>query len=165
MKELEISYKIKVYEHLKEMNEQDAELLQVAGVATELSYSPYSNYKVGCAIRMEDGSIVKGANQENASYPVCICAEGVALANASANFPGKAIEAMAITIRTPKGDSHAPVAPCGLCRQNILEHQNRQSSPIKIILRGELGEIYEVGSIKDLLPLNFSGDDLPNSGS
>lgn len=160
MKEIEIFAKIRVFENVQEMNEEDRELMSLAHIATDLSHSPYSEFKVGCAIRLTNGEIVKGANQENASYPVCLCAEGVALANAAANFPNVAIDTMAITLRTKTGNINYPVAPCGLCRQSISEYENRHGKKIQLLLQGDSGEIYHINSIRDILPLSFSSKDL-----
>jgi cytidine deaminase len=155
MKKIDHHFTIEEYQ-LQELNQEEQSLIQKAKDATALSHSPYSRFRVGCAILLENGETVLGANQENAAYPVCLCAEGVALANAAANFNKVSIVSMAITIATEHGKMLDPVAPCGLCRQSILEYENRQNKNISLYLKGEGEKIYKVQSIKDLLPLNFS---------
>ncbi len=159
MKKIEHQFTIEEYQ-LEELNATEQSLMHKATTATQLSYSPYSNFKVGCAILLENGETVVGANQENAAYPICLCAEGVALANATANHHKVPIVSMAITIATLNQKVQDPVAPCGLCRQSILEYENRQQKNISIYLKGEGKKVYKVNSIKDLLPLNFSDKDL-----
>lgn len=159
MKIHEITTQIEVY-HIDELSDKDKTLLQHAKEACFLSHSPYSNFKVGCAIRSNNGSISKGANQENAAYPVCLCAEGVALAHAAMLHPGVPFESMAITVKTQNGKAVRPVGPCGICRQSILEYENRFKQPIRIIMHGDSGDVYVIQSIKDILPLSFEADDL-----
>lgn len=159
MKQIEIKNKIDVYE-FEELNEKDQQLLISARNACDLSHSPYSNFKVGCAISIQGENIVVGANQENASYPVCICAEGVALANASMQFPNTPIETIAITVKTANQSTKSPIAPCGVCRQNIAEYENRYQKNIRLILQGETGDVFVLNSIKEILPLSFGAADL-----
>jgi cytidine deaminase len=159
MKTIEIKNTIYV-STFDELDSRDKELILEARNACELSHSPYSHFKVGCAIRMQNDKIVLGANQENAAYPVCLCAEGVALANASMQYPHQPIHTMAITIKTLTQSTNNPIAPCGVCRQSISEYENRFQSPIRILLQGEIGEVYILSSIKEILPLSFGAADL-----
>jgi len=159
MNKIEVKATIEEYD-LSELSKTEQDLINQAKEATKLSYSPYSHFKVGCAIILENGVTVQGANQENASYPVCLCAEGVALANAAANHFQIPIVSMAVTISTKLGKVQHPVAPCGLCRQSILEYENRQQKNIAIYMKGENDKVFKVNSIKDLLPLHFSDKDL-----
>lgn len=122
--------------------------------ATDNSYSPYSNFKVGAALQLEDGTIVIGANQENAAFSVTMCAERSAIFNAQSNHPNLAITTIAITAKNVNGLVHTPISPCGSCRQVILEMEQRYKRNIKILLCGSEG-IYVINSIKDLLPLSF----------
>ncbi len=156
MKELNITTKVKVYHSPEELNEADSELLSLAKASLANSYSPYSNFKVGAALRFEDGTLIGGSNQENASYPLCLCAERVALSAADSVHPGKKIYAIAITIQSEKKGISEPVSPCGACRQSLCEAENKLGHPIRIILYGESGEVYELASAKDLLPLGFN---------
>ncbi len=159
MNKIEVKATIEEYD-LSELSTAEQDLINQAKEATKLSYSPYSHFKVGCAIVLENGATVQGANQENASYPVCLCAEGVALANAAANHFQVPIISIAVTISTKLGKVQHPVAPCGLCRQSILEYENRQQKNIAIYMKGENDKVFKVNSIKDLLPLHFSDKDL-----
>lgn len=122
--------------------------------ATDNSYSPYSNFKVGAALQLEDGTIVIGANQENAAFSVTMCAERSAIFNAQSNHPDLGIATIAIAAKNVNGLVHIPISPCGSCRQVILEMEQRYKRNIKILLCGSEG-IYVINSIKDLLPLSF----------
>lgn len=119
------------------------------------SYSPYSKFQVSAAILLENGKILTGANQENAAYTMCICAERVALAAASSEYPEIPVKAMAITVKNKLNPVKSPAAPCGACRQVLSETEDRFNNKIKIFLQGEEGEIFELASAKDLLPLFF----------
>jgi|JI6StandDraft_1071083.scaffolds.fasta_scaffold142127_2 cytidine deaminase len=160
MQPKQISFQLRVFENEKELNEADQLLMKSAKEALQFSYSPYSHFKVGASILLENGAIVSGSNQENASYPVCVCAEVSALNAASSLHPNIPMKKMAITVKSPRQLISKPAAPCGQCRQTILEYENRFQQNIEILLMGEEGEVYAVDSVKDLLPLHFSGVDL-----
>lgn len=151
----EISYKI--YESLDEMSSTDQELLLQARHYSNRSYSPYSKFKVGVAARLKSGQIIGGANQENASFPISICAEQTVLTNCVINHPNDPILKIAITAKAIGKPVALPVTPCGSCRQSIAEYEQRQSRQIQLILQGESGQIYVIDSIKHLLPLSFDG--------
>ncbi len=155
MTELDINVKVRVFENMKALEPKDEALLQAAKGALNNSYSPYSSFKVAAAVLLENGEILTGTNQENASYPVGICAEGTVLSAVSAMHPNVAVKKMAVTVKSGKGLVSSPVAPCGICRQRIYEYEMRFNSDIEIIMMGEEGEVYAVKSIKDLLPLAF----------
>ena len=138
----------------EELDDMSKALVKNAIEATDKSYSPYSHFKVGAALRLEDGTIVIGANQENAAFPVTMCAERAAIFNAQSNHPELAITAIAIAAKNIEGQVKTPVSPCGSCRQVILEMEQRYQRNIKILLCGTDG-IYVIDSIKDLLPLSF----------
>jgi cytidine deaminase len=110
--------------------------------------------------RLISGEIVKGTNQENASFPAGICAERVLLSAASSLFPGVAIETMAISYHNLHGSNGKPISPCGICRQSMMEFQTRTKHPIRIILSGQNGEVYLLKSATDLLPLVFTAEDM-----
>jgi cytidine deaminase len=160
MNEIEIKIKVKVFKHLHDLKPADEALMQAAKRALHNSYSPYSAFKVAAAVLLENGEILTGTNQENASYPAGICAEGTVLSAASAIYPGVTIKKMAVTVKNTRHVAASPVSPCGICRQRILEYETRFNSDIEIIMMGEEGEVYSVNSIKDLLPLHFSKADL-----
>ncbi len=160
MEERELKFTLRVFDNIKELNEEDASLLAKAKDALKDSYSPYSNFKVAATVLLANGKIITGTNQENAAFPVGICAEGTALSAASALYPDVSVNKIAITVKSGKQMVNHPVAPCGVCRQRILEYETRFNSNIEIIMMGESGEIYSVKSVKDILPLNFSKADL-----
>ncbi len=137
-----------------------AELLINARLAIIAAYAPYSNYKVGAAVLLENGKIVMGSNQENASLPVGLCAERVALSAASSGYPLIPVTAIAISAKGKGAIVSEPVAPCGICRQTLLEYEHRFQRDIEIILQGEEGRIYRIPSAKALLPLYFGTSNL-----
>ena len=156
MKELAIKYSR--YKDTRRLSEAQRALLAEARKALRKSYSPYSGFKVGAAVELANGKVLSGANFENASYPLCLCAERVALAAAAAQYPGVPVVRMALTVSGGSKAQTQPVAPCGACRQVILEVQYKQKQPMELILRGEKGEILVIPNGGDLLPFGFSGD-------
>lgn len=140
------------------MNAADQALLGAAAEALPNSYSPYSNFKVAAAARLEDGTIVRGWNTENAAYPMCVCAEPATLAAAASQRPGMPVVAMAITVKSASMKLREPASPCGSCRQQLREHETRFGTPMRLILRGETGPVYVFASAGDLLPFGFSGE-------
>jgi len=135
--------------------ENIANLVATAKEATNNSYAPYSNFYVGAAALLEDGTVVTGSNFENASYPLCLCAERVALASIHSQYPDAVVKMMAVTARNPKAALVEPVAPCGACRQVLLEYEQKQKSKIEIIMFGEEGKIAICESVASLLPMAF----------
>ena len=148
-----------VYEY-SELSPEDRELVDKAMQMTKASYAPYSNFHVGAALRLENGVIVGGCNQENAVYPVGLCAERVAVFSSQAQYPNTKILSLAISARNTEGEFvTVPVSPCGSCRQVILEQEMRFNQPIRILLVGQNG-VFIFNSIKDLLPFAFSEESL-----
>ena len=143
-----------------ELPQELAELLVQAKIAIATAYAPYSNFRVGAAALLENGTIVTGSNQENASFPAGICAERVTLSAASSMHPNVPILAIAVSTKANHGILPEPVAPCGICRQTLLEYEQRFHRNIEIILQGEAGKILWIPSVKELLPLYFSGDSM-----
>ncbi len=139
-----------------ELSAEDKQLADAAREACDGSYSPYSGFAVGAALRLSDNNILKGSNQENAAYPSGMCAERVALYQAGALSPQKAVKALAIAARTKEGFTPHPCPPCGACRQVMMETEMRQGGiPIRLILYGtQACYIIEDGT-KFLLPLQF----------
>lgn len=156
MKELILESKIAVYD-TGELTPEDRELVECAKQATGTSYSPYSRFRVGAALRLADGTVVSGSNQENAAFPSGMCAERTALFYANARYPVQPVTALAIAARTDNGFLPSPVPPCGACRQVIAGVEERYGTPVKILLYGTEGT-YVADSIKVLLPLQFIGD-------
>lgn len=155
MEKKRIGFELSIFDSLDEMSEADVSLLQQAETARQNSYSPYSKFSVGAALLLENGTVLLGSNQENASFPAGLCAEGVAVFNAGANYPDEKIKAIAITAASEEHHLNKPAAPCGVCRQAISEYEKKQKFPIRIIMKAEAGPIYVCHSIADLLPLGF----------
>lgn len=156
----ELKFTVEVYDSIDELKQDDAFLLSEARSVTQFAYAPYSNFQVGAVAKLINGEIVSGTNQENASYPAGICAERSLLSSAASQHPGIAIETMAVTYNNLKGNSSAPVSPCGICRQVISEFQNRFQKPIRLILSGMEGKVQIIDNAGYLLPLAFSSEDL-----
>ena len=157
MKDIVLQTKIKVGS-IDELSAQEREVVEAARKATANSYAVYSGFKVGAAVRLSDGTIVSGTNQENAAYPSGICAERTTLFWANSQYPDKAVEILAIAARTAEGELERPITPCGACRQVILETEKRFKTPIRIILYGSK-ECYIIeDGIKTLMPLSFDSD-------
>lgn len=144
-----------------ELPEDIARLVDAAGTATGKAYAPYSNLKVGAAILMTDNSIITGANQENAAYPNGMCAERAALAQVQIDDENPKIKAIAVTYTGKTKNPEKPIAPCGMCRQNILEMQHRQQSPITIYMCSPEGQVLMIEDIEHMLPFSFGSDNLP----
>lgn len=139
----------------------DKTLLDNAGAAAQRAYAPYSEFQVGAAVRLANGIIIQGNNQENAAYPSGLCAERVALFYAAAEYPDVAVEALAITVRTHKPKVQSPVPPCGACRQVMAESENRFKHNMRVIMQGESGPILIVENMNTLLPFTFLDEYLP----
>jgi cytidine deaminase len=159
MKKLDLN--IFLYEYnLQELDNTDIHLLEKAKQACNNAYAPYSNFCVGAAIMLANGNIILGSNQENAAYPSGMCAERTAIFAAGANNPGVTINTIVVTACKQNTNIYIPVSPCGACRQAILEYEVKQQSPIRIILMGEDDSIYISPSISNLLPIQFSAQQL-----
>jgi len=135
------------------MAPNDRALLELAHAAALRAYAPYSKFLVGAALRMADGTLVTGNNQENASFPAGICAERTALHAAMSQWPQGVVVEMAIVVPSVTGDR--PVSPCGICRQSLLEQEQRQKSPMRLLLSVPNGPVFELASAGSLLPLSF----------
>lgn len=144
----------------EELTDEEKKLVDAAKEASNRSYAPYSRFQVGAAVRLAGGVLVSGNNQENAAYPSGICAERTTLFYANSQYPDRAVEALAIAAQTGGKFIEHPTAPCGACRQVILETEERYRHPIRIYLYGT-DEVYIVDSIVSLLPLCFGKSDLP----
>ncbi len=136
---------------------EDLELLKAARKATQNAYAPYSNFLVGAAARLSNDQIIIGANQESASFPVGVCAERALLNSVGSQFPSLTINTMAISYQPVGKDSKEPISPCGMCRQSLLDFENRYGASIKIILAGMQGQVMVISSASNLLPFGFDG--------
>ncbi len=160
MEKRKFSIEYMCYSSPLEMSKEDAKLLIEAQEAVKTSYSPYSNFAVGAAVKLANGTVVRGSNQENAAYPSGLCAERVALFSAASQYPGVAIDSIAITVNSPHHDSETPIAPCGACRQVMIEYEHLNNKPMKVIMHGESGKTFVVEQACDLLPFDFHADHL-----
>jgi len=143
----------------KTLSNIELELLKKAEEILKTAYAPYSKFNVGASLLLEDGSFVCGNNQENASFPCGICAERVALFATKANNPHLKIRKIAITTKSEEFNIESPIAPCGMCRQVLLEYEQQQKEPIEVLLFNE-SKVLKFNQAKDLLPLHFSEDRL-----
>lgn len=159
MKEL-FQFEYKVYASIEALTNKEFLLLAEARRFTENAYAPYSNFKVGAVALLANGEIIKGSNQENASYPVGICAERVLLSAVSSLHSNTPIDTIAISYHNLNGKSNKPISPCGICRQTLLEYEIRQKHPIQLIMGGMEGAVIVLSKVGLLLPLSFTGDDL-----
>ena len=157
-KEIRIRYR--VYKDIHALDKSLQIVLREARSAIENAYAPYSHFNVGAALLLDDGTVLKGSNQENAAYGQCLCAEQNVLAMAGSNFPQKKIHAIAITATHESKSIDHPISPCGACRQVLQEHEDRTGGSIQIILQGNSGDIYVFDRATALLPLSFSKKDL-----
>lgn len=160
MEEKKFEFNYKVYENISELPEEQQWLLSEAREVTANAYAPYSNFQVGAVAKMANGEIVAGSNQENASFPVGLCAERVLLASISSLFPKIPIETIAISYRSENHKSDHPISPCGICRQSLQEFEGRVKHPVQLILGGMEGPVYIIDSASRLLPLAFTSDEL-----
>jgi cytidine deaminase len=160
MKKDEYKFSFDIYDSIEELSEEDAWLLEEARDVTQHAYAPYSHFQVGAIAKMANGEIVAGSNQENASFPVGLCAERVLLASASSLYPKMPIQSIAISYQSNNGDSDHPIAPCGICRQSLQEYEMRVGHPIRLILGGMEGKVFIIPRSSLLLPLAFTSEEL-----
>lgn len=138
-----------------ELSDEERLLIDFARDANKRSYAPYSKFCVGAAIKLDNGEIITGANQENVAFPSGTCAERSACFYAHARYPEANFKAIAIAARDNNGNEvTTPISPCGACRQSLLEYETLSGKNIKVILAGA-SEIYIIPSVKALLPLAF----------
>ena len=155
MKEININTTISVFNGINELPGEIQTLMNQAIETRKNAYAPYSKFRVGAAILLDNGKIVLGSNQENAAYPSGLCAERVAIFQAGAIYPNAKIVKLAITAASDTNPTLSPIPPCGACRQSIAEYEFKQDTPIEIYFMGESGEVYKSNSINNLLPLSF----------
>jgi cytidine deaminase len=160
MKENKYEFNYRVYDSIEELPEDQQMLLQQARQVTENAYAPYSNFQVGAIAKMANGETVSGSNQENASFPVGLCAERVLLGTISSLFPKVAVETMAISYKSENQKSDHPISPCGMCRQALQEYESRMNHHVELILGGMTGPVYVIESASKLLPLAFTSEEL-----
>ncbi|MGA8853132.1 MAG: cytidine deaminase [Christiangramia sp.] len=155
MKPLTITSRLEVYDSIDEVPEDVQDLMNKAIRVRDNAYAPYSNFKVGASILLDNEEVVVGSNQENASYPSGLCAERTAVYAAGATYPENKILKIAISAKSLRHKVVSPVPPCGACRQALVEYEVKQDEPIELYFMGETGKVVKADSIKDLLPLVF----------
>ena len=160
MKEDKYEFNYQVYNDSSELDEKDAWLLTEARAVTEQAYAPYSHFHVGAVAILENGEVVAGTNQENASYPVGICAERVLLGSVATMHPNIPVKTIAISYNSEEVKSDHPISPCGMCRQALLEYESRTSKPIRLILSGQEGKVFIIQTAGNLLPFAFTSEEL-----
>ena len=155
MKEVKLETTLFVYDALDELPNDIINLMDNAIKARNRAYAPYSNFNVGAALLLDNGEIITGNNQENASYPSGLCAERTAIYYAGSQFPNAKVLKMAITAGAKGKDTNNPIPPCGACRQAIAEYEVKQDAPIEIYFMGKTGKVVQSNSLANLLPLIF----------
>lgn len=155
MKEINITTRFSVFDSIDELPTDIHSLMQHAVGIRKKAYAPYSRFRVGAALLLDNGKIVLGSNQENAAYPSGLCAERVAIFQAGAIYPENKIIQIAISAASDTNRTASPIPPCGSCRQAIAEYEFKQEYPIEIYFMGEIGAVYKSDSLKNLLPFMF----------
>ena len=144
-----------VYDSMEELPQQDAELMRRAHEAARNAYAPYSKFNVGAAARLSNGAVVTGNNIENAAYPSGLCAERVTLFSAMAQYPGVPVEALALTAYSESKAIEEPVAPCGACRQVMVEVEQVSKRPLRVLCQGDTGVVMVFDGVESLMPFVF----------
>lgn len=155
MNKITITTEFSVFDSILDLPKDMQDLMEQAIAIRKKAYAPYSKFRVGAALLLDNGAIVLGSNQENAAYPSGLCAERVAIFHSGAIYPEAKIVKMAITAASDTNPTLTPIPPCGACRQTISEYEMNQDQPIAIYFMGEIGVVYKSDSIKNLLPLMF----------
>jgi cytidine deaminase len=155
MKKITINTTFSVFETKFDLPQEIQTLMEQAISIRKNAYAPYSKFRVGCAILLDNGKIVLGSNQENAAYPSGLCAERVAIFQAGSLYPSSKILKMVISATADEKPVIEPIPPCGACRQSIAEYESKQEVPIEIFFMGESGSVYQSESVRNLLPFMF----------
>lgn len=160
MEQIRIESVLTKYNSIDDLDSADRTLLEEAKLSVNTSYAPYSKFHVGCALRLNNGVIVKGSNQENIAYPSGLCAERVAIFSAGASYPDQPVQSMAITVKAENFKVTEPIMSCGACLQSMSEFELKFNQPMRIILQGETGDIYVADGLKTFMPFMFWLDGL-----
>lgn len=160
MKKVEVLTTFVEYESIHELEQQDQELMQQAITIRKNAYAPYSKFRVGAALLLENGTIVLGSNQENAAFPSGLCAERTAIFQAGALYPNQRIRKIAISATSDLKVTNHPIPPCGACRQSILEYEVKQAQPIEMFFMGAEGIVCYSPSLLNMLPFHFDAKSL-----
>lgn len=160
MKKIEIKTEFIEYDSIDELALEDKQLMNQAVQIRENAYAPYSQFKVGAALLLEDGTVILGSNQENAAFPSGLCAERTAIFQAGALYPDKKILKIAISASSDLKLTQTPIPPCGACRQSILEYETKQNQFIEMFFMGAEGKICYSPSLVNMLPFYFDKDSM-----
>lgn len=155
MKTLNIPTSFTVYENVNELPTDVKSLMDDAIAIRKKAYAPYSKFRVGAALLLDNGKIILGSNQESAAYPSGLCAERVAIFQAGTLYPDAKFVKLAISATSDEKIVTTPTPPCGSCRQSISEYESKQGMPLEIYFMGEEGEVFKSDSLRNLLPLVF----------
>ena len=155
MKKITLETNLIIYEEFNQLPQEIQSLMNAAKNARGKAYAPYSKFTVGAALLLENGEVIEGSNQENASYPSGLCAERTAIYYAGAEFPDQKILALAITAGAVNSQNDKPIPPCGACRQAIAEYEIKQKHPVALYFMGVEGKIIHSHSLENILPLIF----------
>lgn len=155
MRKLSSSFEYLEYDSYLELPAEDRSLLEMARKGIASSHAPYSRYHVGAAVKLANGEVFTGSNQENIAFPAGLCAERVAVYSAASAFPDTPITTLAISARADAFEVTEPVPPCGMCRQSIVEYEFKFGNNIRIILAGQTGKAFIINGMSTLLPLTF----------
>ena len=154
MEQKEIKISFQEFKSIDELNAEDRELAGSAIQAMGRAYAPYSHFHVGAAVRMSNGQIVEGANQENAAFPSGLCAERTAMFAASAKYPDKDMRSIALAGGVHGRLTDQPATPCGACRQVMAQYQTKAGKPVSVIMIGK-SRVWKFEKVDDILPLIF----------
>jgi cytidine deaminase len=155
MQKIHFQASIEIIEHFDDLPQKDAQLCQAAIDAKKNAYAIYSKFRVGSAVLMENEHIISGSNQENAVYPLTLCAERVAIFAASHQFPTIPILKIAVATSMQEEANQLPAFPCGSCRQAIREQEVRFETPIEVLVINSNGKVYRMKSVTEILPFSF----------
>jgi cytidine deaminase len=156
MKEEQITFSYTVFDDSSQLNDADGLLVEKARQQTAIAYAPYSKFQVSAVAQLNNGEILVGTNQENASYPITTCAERVLLGTIANTFPEMPIASMAISYNSQLVSTAQPISPCGMCRQALSEYEIRTQQPIRLLLTGQSGQVWLIEKASSLLPLAFT---------
>ncbi len=165
MKKHTLNFDLVEYKGHADLDDEARVLLRKAEEGMAGSHSPYSHFRVGAAVLLDNGAVITGSNQENAAYPSGLCAERVALFMAGSMHPGVPVKAVAVFVSSDAHDSNGPAAPCGACRQVMAEYRSMSDQPMRILMGRKDASVYEVSDISALLPLMFTAKDLKKKGN
>lgn len=151
---------IQTFEHIDDLDAESKYLVHKAKDAAHQAYAPYSKFHVGTAILLDDDTLVTGANHENASYPLCMCAERVALYAAVSVNPHKIIKKLAVVAHKKNQKDLLAATSCGACRQVMCEFESKQKKPIQIVMLTKESNWVVFPSASYLLPYSFNQENL-----